>query len=147
MINNGLADGPETVNLTLSHATGGLRLGGPTNEVLTITPTSVQFASPSYATNDNAGIASVLVTLGGAYTNVVTVDYATSDGTAAAGLDYAAANGTLTFLPGQTAALIRVSIIAGSLVISPETVEPDSKSPHRRRAAGQPRQRRAHDQQ
>ena len=32
----------------------------------------------------------------------MTVNYATADGTATAGRDYAAASGTLTFAPGDT---------------------------------------------
>jgi uncharacterized delta-60 repeat protein len=122
VINNGLEAGPVTVNLALSHPTGGPQLGIITNAILTITPTSVQFASASYATNESAGMASVLVTLGGAYTNVVTIDFATSDGTATAGLDYVGTNGTLTFLPGQTTATFKVPIITGSFVVGPETV-------------------------
>ena len=40
----------------------------------------------------------------------VTVDYATSDGTAAAGEDYAATSGTLTFAPGETEKTVSVPI-------------------------------------
>ena len=42
------------------------------------------------------------VRLNRARDEAVTVDYATADGTAAAGADYDAASGTLTFAPGQT---------------------------------------------
>ena len=122
VINNGLEPSPVNVNLTLSHVTGGVQLGIITNATLTITPTSIQFASASYVTNESAGMASVLVTLGGAYANVVTVDFATSDGTATAGLDYVGTNGTLTFIPGQTTATFKVQIITGSFVVGPETV-------------------------
>src|SRR5437016_1695926 len=41
----------------------------------------------------------------------VSVHYATSDGTATAGLDYVATSGTLTFSPGQTEAVFNVPII------------------------------------
>ena len=37
--------------------------------------------------------------------DTVTVDYATSDGTATAGADYTATSGTLTFEPGRYAEL------------------------------------------
>ena len=41
----------------------------------------------------------------------VTVDYATSDGTAEAGADYVAANGTLSFAAGETAKTVAVSVL------------------------------------
>jgi len=40
----------------------------------------------------------------------VTVDFATADGTAAAGTDYTAVDGTLTFAPGVTEQVVRVPI-------------------------------------
>jgi DNA-binding beta-propeller fold protein YncE len=48
----------------------------------------------------------VVVTLSAASTSPVTVQYATSDGTALAGTDYTAQTGTVTFAPGQTSQLI-----------------------------------------
>jgi len=44
----------------------------------------------------------------------VTVDYTTQDGTAKAGTDYEAVNGTLTFQPDQTTQTISVPIINGT---------------------------------
>ena len=51
------------------------------------------------------------VTLGRASDETVTVDYATSDGTASAGSDYEAASGTLTFAPGETAKTVAVAVL------------------------------------
>ena len=48
------------------------------------------------------GALAFAVRLNRAREEAVTVDYATADGTAAAGADYEAASGTLTFAPGQT---------------------------------------------
>jgi len=42
----------------------------------------------------------------------VTVDFATQDGSAVAGQDYVAANGTLTFAPGETSHTITVAVTA-----------------------------------
>ena len=53
---------------------------------------------------------SSIVTLAAPAASVVTVDYATADGTAAAGSDYTAGAGRLTFSPGQTTATIAVPI-------------------------------------
>ena len=44
----------------------------------------------------------------------VTVDYATSDGTAQAGQDYVAASGTLTFRPGETGKSVAVRVLRDS---------------------------------
>ena len=51
------------------------------------------------------------VTLSRAASGAVTVDYATSDGTARAGEDYAAASGTLTFAAGETAKTVAVAVL------------------------------------
>ena len=51
------------------------------------------------------------VTLGRASGSTVTVDYATSDGTAVAGEDYTSASGTLTFAPGETAETVSVPVL------------------------------------
>ena len=51
------------------------------------------------------------VTLDRAPSSPVTVDYATSDGTAAAGADYAARSGTLVFAPGETAKTVSVPVL------------------------------------
>lgn len=42
----------------------------------------------------------------------VTVDYATQDGSAVAGQDYVATNGTVTFAPGETSRTITVAVTA-----------------------------------
>ncbi len=48
-----------------------------------------------------------------------TVDWATSDGTATAGSDYTAANGTVTFNPGETSKPVSVDVLGDT------TFEPD----------------------
>jgi hypothetical protein len=51
------------------------------------------------------------VTLSAPSDQVVTVNFATADGTALAGADYLAASGTLTFDPGQTTKTIEVTVL------------------------------------
>ena len=51
------------------------------------------------------------VTLSGASSDTVTVDYRTVDANAKAGEDYTAKSGTLTFRPGQTSKTIRVTVL------------------------------------
>ena len=51
------------------------------------------------------------VTLSRAASGTVTVDYATSDGSAAAGADYTATSGTLTFAAGETSRTVNVAVL------------------------------------
>ena len=51
----------------------------------------------------------------------VTVDYATSDGSATAGQDYTAASGTLTFAAGETAKTVSVAVLDDTAVEGVET--------------------------
>lgn len=60
--------------------------------------------------NRGTSTTAVAVTLSQSSNAVVTVNYATSNGTALAPSDYTATSGTLTFLPGQTSRTISVSI-------------------------------------
>ena len=61
------------------------------------------------------------VTLGAASSLAVTVDWATADGTAIAAADYVAAEGSLTFAPGQTEAAIAVVVFNDALDEGDET--------------------------
>jgi uncharacterized delta-60 repeat protein len=83
---------------------------------------TVYFASPVSQVSEDSGFASLAVTLAGPYGNPVSVNCATSDGTASAGLDYVATNGTILFSPGQTSATFNVPVLNDSLVEEPRTV-------------------------
>jgi large repetitive protein len=71
----------------------------------------------------NSGTASARFTvrLSAAYDVPVTVAFATTDGSASAGSDYAAAAGTVTFLPGQTIRTITVAVNGDRLGEADET--------------------------
>ena len=45
----------------------------------------------------------------------MTVDYATSNGTASAGADYTTSSGTLTFNPGDTSKTFNIPILADTI--------------------------------
>ena len=62
------------------------------------------------------------VTLGAVSGLEVTVDWTTADGTAIAGSDYVAAEGSLTFAPGQTEATIAVVVFNDALDEGTETL-------------------------
>lgn len=54
---------------------------------------------------------SFVVTLSNPSADTVTVNYATADGSAVAGVDYVAASGTFTFAPGQTVQAVTLYVI------------------------------------
>ncbi len=87
------------------------------------TPTiAIADAAPVYETANGTEQAKFIVTLTGAEPNdTVTVHYGTQDGTAKAGSDYSAENGTLTFAPGQTTATISIPVIGAQLAQHNET--------------------------
>ena len=106
----------ETFSVTLSSPSAGGEIGSPASETLTITDDdpSPTVSIANAATNEgNAGSTPLTfnVTLSAVSGQTVTVDYVTSNGTAVAGSDYAAAAGTLTFAPGQTAKTITVQLV------------------------------------
>jgi hypothetical protein len=69
----------------------------------------------------NAGTAAATftVTLSAAAAVTTSVQYATADGTAAAGSDYAAAAGTLSFAPGTTSQVVSI-VVNGDVQYEPD---------------------------
>ena len=99
-----------------------LTVSGTTTSGLTVTPTSLTVTiaddedAPALSVADaqgseDGGSIAFTVTLGGASSKAVTVDWETSDGTATAGRDYEAVSGTLTFAPHQTERLVTVRVL------------------------------------
>jgi hypothetical protein len=76
----------------------------------------IQFISTWYLVTEGAGPAAATVQRANDLDRIVTVDYATSDGTAIAGEDYLATSGTLTFAAGQTEQTLSVVILNDALV-------------------------------
>ena len=67
------------------------------------------------AGDEDIGALEFAVSLSGPSGIEVSASYATKDGTAAAGSDYAAASGTLMFAPGEVSQTIRVAILDDAL--------------------------------
>ena len=119
-----LDEANETVTLTLSSASNAT-ISDATG-TLTITDDD---ATPSLSINDvttsneNAANATFTVTLSAASSRIVTVSYATSNGTATAGSDYTAVSATtLTFSPGDTSKTFNVAVLADAIDEANETV-------------------------
>lgn len=64
--------------------------------------------------NESSKLVTVDVRLNGRSSHGVDVDWTTADGSAVAGVDYEAANGTLTFAPGETTKQISINVIGNT---------------------------------
>ena len=68
----------------------------------------------AHVEEDAGAVLAFAVTLSRAATGTVTVDYATSDGSAQAAVDYTAASGTLSFQAGESSKTIEVAVLDDS---------------------------------
>jgi hypothetical protein len=113
ILNDTLYEADETFNLTLGQPVSAT-LGALTNAVVTIIdqdmPPTAQFAASPVNVDESRAAATISVTLNTASGLPVTVEYATNNGTATAGVDYSAASGTLTFAPGEIAKSFQVAV-------------------------------------
>jgi len=84
---------------------------------------ALQFSSPTYSVDENGGSATITVTRTGGSFGEVKVNYAASNGSATAGLDYTPQSGTITFVDGDTnSKTFTVPIIDDLLIEGNETV-------------------------
>ncbi len=101
LVDDAETEGDETVQLTLGSPAGGATLGSPAAAVLTIVdddvPGSLQFEVVALTVGEGAVVAQLTVSRLGGSAGEVTVDVATADGSATAGLDYLPLAETLVF--------------------------------------------------
>lgn len=120
-----LDESDETFTLSLANVTGNATVGA-VSAIGTIRdndPTPSLTISDAQRAEGNTGTAPLVfnVTLSAASGRIVTAVYATTAGSAAAGSDFAATNGTATFDPGQTSRQISVAVIGDTTVEADET--------------------------
>ena len=117
--NDDLAEGVETVNLTLRSPTGAVLGGQATALVFIISddPTPAVSVSDVSVTEGNGGTTDAVfnVTLPNPSASPISVSYETADATALAGEDYVGASGTLTFAPGETSKSLTVKVNGDTL--------------------------------
>src|SRR5204862_7228603 len=90
---------------------------------------TLHFSAPGYSVVENQGTATITVTRTNGSAGSVSVNYATSNGTATAGSDYTATSGTLTFAAGETSKTFTVPIINDTAVENAETFTLTLSSP------------------
>lgn len=101
-------------------------------------PGSLQFAAENYAVTENGGQITLVVNRVGGSSGAVSVDYATADGSASAGLDYLVAAGTLNFADGETSQSFVITILDDALVEDDETLVVSLSQPGGNAALGWP---------
>lgn len=113
-----LAEAHETFNLLLSTPAGATIADGTATGRINDddTPPSLRINDIT-VTEGNAGTADAVFTirLSKAWTQAVTVGFATLDGTARAGSDYVATSGHITFAAGETVKTIAVPVVGDRL--------------------------------
>ena len=116
VIDDTVDEADETFTLTLTDPRGATLGDGAATAVATGTieddddePPVVSIADGAAAEGD--GELALAVVLDRAAATAVTAAYTTADATAAAGEDYEARSGTLTFAPGETERILRVAVL------------------------------------
>ncbi len=112
---DGRAEGTESISLELTNTGGGADQGPNSAAVIRIGDDGASgplaLSAGAYQVGEAAGLVTITATrAGGSLGGPVSVDYATSDGTATAGSDYEAAAGTLTFGPGEASKSFTVHV-------------------------------------
>jgi uncharacterized repeat protein (TIGR01451 family) len=133
IISDTIDEPDETVILALTEATSATIATTNNPATLTIVDDDelvVDFASATYEGSEASGTALITVALNTISTwQTATIDYATSDDTAIAPDDYAAASGTLTFVPGAAQLTFTVAIVDDGLYEGIETAHLELSSP------------------
>jgi ribosomal protein L35AE/L33A len=121
--NDALNESDETVNLILTNPTGGVALGSQASATLTIADDD---PAPKVSIDDvsmaegNSGTTNFAFTisLNAASGQTVSINYTTADNTALEASDYQAANGVVTFAPGETSKPVTV-LVNGDTQVEP----------------------------
>ncbi len=127
-VDNSVYEGDKTVTVSamVQNRQG---VTAPQNVTLTITddepaPPELSIGDVSVDEGDTGSTTlDFTVTLDRAATETVTVEWATSDGTATAGTDYTAGNGTVTFSSGDSSKTVSVTVLGDEVDEPNETFE------------------------
>jgi hypothetical protein len=128
-VNDNIAEGDEDFTVSIDTITAGgledVRVSNNDSVTTTIEDNDTVEISINDAptVDESAGTMTFTVTLSNPSDAPVTVDYASQDGTATAGLDYTAVTGTLTFAPGETTQTITVPVTDDYLAEGSETLD------------------------
>jgi hypothetical protein len=116
VIGDRVVEADEYFSVNLSNPKGA-KVADRTGQVWISDDEPYVFISDAYAMEGNEGPlpADFTIFMNRPYDVPVTVNYATADGSAVAGLDYTATAGTLTFAPGETSQPLPVAVLGDRL--------------------------------
>jgi hypothetical protein len=119
IVNDSAIESTETIDLSLFDPVGAT-LGSPSTAVLSVVdndlPGTFALGAAAYSVSEGAGAATITVVRTGGSAAGATVQYATSDGTALAGVHYTATSGTLSLAAGQTSRTFTVPVTDNAAV-------------------------------
>jgi hypothetical protein len=140
IIDAGVIGGSKTVSLALSSPSAGAELGYPSSATLTIQDNDRAFAfsAASYSVNENDGSAAITINRSGQTSGSDTVNFATANGTATAGADYAAVSEDVSFAAGVTSQTVTVPVIDAGVIGGSKTVSLALSSPSSGAILGSP---------
>lgn len=112
---NNPPEAPVNFSIVLTNATSSVAsLIAPTNTTVTIVDdinTGIAFLNTTNSFEETNGVVSVLVARLGNTNNAISIQYATTNGTAMAGTNYVASSGTLTIGAGQSLGGISITLM------------------------------------
>ncbi len=123
IIDNTAVDGDQTVLLNLFNPSTGAKITS-SNAVLTVLDNDIglRFSSANYRVLKNGHAVTITVQRTSVTNGSASVDFATKDGSATAPINYAATNGTLLFLPGETIKTFDVVVQDNNIITGDKTV-------------------------
>ena len=131
ILNNSLFNGNRTFyrQLVQSDAAGKTRVAQQPAVTIIDNNSGLSFSSPAYTVLKSSVAATITVLRTDNTNTVSSVNFATANGTAVAGVDYIATNGTLIFTNGQTSQTFPVTVITNTAVQPDKTVLLQLSSP------------------
>ena len=135
ILDDELVEGNELIELTLKRPSTTAMIGANGTAVVTIvdddslSPGVLQFISPTFTLDEDAGSLAIEVRRTGGTDGIVSVDYATTDGTATS-TDYIPVSGTLTLTDSQTTASFMLAVKNDAIMEEDETVNLSLRNPN-----------------
>ena len=123
VLNDGVPEEIESFTVILSNAKGATLKTTTATGFIVSAPTRSAFSINDVTIPEGTGTpntATFTVSLSSPSREVVSIQYSTVNGTARAGLDYTATEGTLTFAPGETTKLVAVRTVPDGALESNE---------------------------